>query len=114
MNLPCMALYCIGVTCSNPGGGTSQYLYGFFFGFTRSPDGLKKRFQLHYDVPSKSNISCYACSTKWYHNLRIMRSLATFKSPRQHLITMQVHTIRYVLNATYPAEILNACGHIGT
>lgn len=27
--LPCMALYCVGVMCSNPGGATSQYLYGF-------------------------------------------------------------------------------------
>ena len=25
-SLPCMALYCIGVICSKPGGGTSQYL----------------------------------------------------------------------------------------
>lgn len=30
-NLPCMALYCIGVMCSKPGGGTSQYLRTFFF-----------------------------------------------------------------------------------
>lgn len=29
--LPCMALYCIGVMCSKPGGGTSQYLRTFFF-----------------------------------------------------------------------------------
>lgn len=29
--LPCMALYCIGVTCSKPGGGTSQYLQVRFF-----------------------------------------------------------------------------------
>lgn len=26
-----MALYCIGVMCSKPGGGTSQYLRTFFF-----------------------------------------------------------------------------------
>ena len=26
----CMALYCIGVMCSNPGGGTSQYREAFF------------------------------------------------------------------------------------
>ena len=25
----CIALYCIGVMCSNPGGGTSQYIEGF-------------------------------------------------------------------------------------
>lgn len=25
-NTPCMALYCMGVMCSKPGGGTSQYL----------------------------------------------------------------------------------------
>lgn len=30
-HLPCMALYCIGVMCSKPGGGTSQYLRTFFF-----------------------------------------------------------------------------------
>lgn len=28
---PCMALYCMGVMCSKPGGGTSQYLRIFFF-----------------------------------------------------------------------------------
>lgn len=26
---PCICLYCTGVTCSNPGGGTSQYREGF-------------------------------------------------------------------------------------
>lgn len=26
-----MALYCMGVMCSKPGGGTSQYLRIFFF-----------------------------------------------------------------------------------
>lgn len=30
-SLPCMALYCMGVMCSKPGGGTSQYLRTFFF-----------------------------------------------------------------------------------
>lgn len=29
--LPCMALYCMGVMCSKPGGGTSQYLQVRFF-----------------------------------------------------------------------------------
>lgn len=29
--LPCMALYCSGVMCSKPGGGTSQYLHARFF-----------------------------------------------------------------------------------
>lgn len=41
--LPCMALYCIGVMCSKPGGGISQYLYGFFFLFLRS--GFGERLQ---------------------------------------------------------------------
>jgi fatty-acid desaturase len=29
-NILCMALYSMVVMCSNPVGGTSQYLYGFF------------------------------------------------------------------------------------
>lgn len=29
--LPCMALYCRGVTCPKPGGGTSQYRHALFF-----------------------------------------------------------------------------------
>lgn len=29
--LPCMALYCSGVMCSKPGGGTSQYRHARFF-----------------------------------------------------------------------------------
>ncbi len=29
--VPCIALYCIGVMCSKPGGGTSQYLQVLFF-----------------------------------------------------------------------------------
>lgn len=31
VKIPCIALYCSGVICSNPDGGISQYLYGFLF-----------------------------------------------------------------------------------
>ena len=40
-----MALYCMGVTCSKPGGGTSQYLYGFFFELDLSADLLQDKFR---------------------------------------------------------------------
>ncbi len=38
--LPCMALYCIGVMCSNPGGGTSQYFFTLIFFFSRCGERL--------------------------------------------------------------------------
>lgn len=34
-----MALYCMGVMCSKPGGGTSQYFFTFFF-FSRCGERL--------------------------------------------------------------------------
>lgn len=37
---PCMALYCMGVMCSKPGGGTSQYFLTFFF-FSRCGERLQ-------------------------------------------------------------------------
>lgn len=37
---PCMALYCTGVTCSKPGGGTSQYFFTLAFFFSRCGDQL--------------------------------------------------------------------------
>ncbi len=35
-----MALYCMGVMCSNPGGGTSQYLFTLIFFFSRCGERL--------------------------------------------------------------------------
>merc|ERR1719291_1624007 len=43
--LCCMLLYCIGVMCSNPGGGTSQYRLGLrrLLAFFRSPPRSRSR-----------------------------------------------------------------------
>lgn len=40
--LPCMALYCMGVMCSNPGGGTSQYFFTLIFFFSRCGERLHR------------------------------------------------------------------------
>lgn len=37
-----MALYCMGVMCSKPGGGTSQYFFTFFF-FSRCGERLLEK-----------------------------------------------------------------------
>lgn len=38
---PCMALYCMGVMCSKPGGGTSQYFFTLIFFFSRCGERLR-------------------------------------------------------------------------
>lgn len=51
-----MALYCMGVMCSKPGGGTSQYFFTFFF-FSRWGERLQVTRKIYICYISFINIS---------------------------------------------------------
>lgn len=76
--LPCMALYCIGVMCSNPGGGTSQYLQVRFF-LVLLGEWLRERRKDEQRPPEwagrllRAHL-CFLCSLEELRPSRLLRS----------------------------------------
>lgn len=64
---PCMALYCMGVMCSKPGGGTSQYFLTFFF-FSRCGERLQDEDKTGKIKKKKNNIKHLSLKKQYTRN----------------------------------------------